>query len=202
MQAALTHGSYMLLCFTTTGIENINIPSANISVVYPDTISMPQISIVSIDRKGMTCQGNSLADPVKFYKYNLQRPECFYCFAMVRKPSISLQNTNGKWRAGYKKGTGEDASLDTATFRLGQSRLYDRCRLSKFGLSGNVLAAFADLIRLHSSQLTTRGILDFGGIDPTDTSNDQYLWPQFRRGSQNGKTDLAVSDVVDMFWCV
>lgn len=191
--------------------------SSRLNVTYPDTHKMPQSGVISVNARGQHCTGEEQLDPTNFLRENYVKPTCFHCITISRTPALIIHepehdhgNEEHEKKSGvngrHSKKDPVSSSLEEfenprshAYLRLAQHSALSSCRRSRLGLAGIAFIFFRSEIKKHHKELSEKGILDFGGMDPTQNINDQYLWPRYRRGYRNGTLDFLMYDVVDMF---
>lgn len=173
-------------------------------MMFPETHLLQQLEIISVNVMGKPCKGLKKMDPKTFTEENARESICFYCLSISRQPAVELSVHHGENEGAEEKDEDEDSershkSSDRVGFRLSRHSLVTSCRTNAMGISRNMLSFFREEIKKHHAGLTEKGILDFGGLDPTQGASDGYLWPNYRLGYNNVTVDRAVLDVVDMF---
>lgn len=179
--------------FPTTWIDTILYPGKEPRAVrYPDTHNKslaPQVQVVALNQYGAECQGPDKADPLAFFFEMQNPPSCFYCIYIKRSPAIVIDASSGTLSHLTSK------AGNSFAVRISRSRLLEKCRLSFAPPSTNEKRAFRTLIRRHGVELEKQGILDFGGMNVSDPSTENVLFPAYRARVQ----DFYVRDVMDMF---
>lgn len=164
---------------------------ANLSVGYPLTQRLPQMRIASYNMQAKECTTVTKLDPMVFLRENTAKPSCFYCITIDRNPALTIRRSSSLATARN--------SPQSASFRVSQHVYPYSCRRSQFGLARNSFYFFRERIKDDATELAKRGIVDFGGYDAKNATNNQYLWPLYRVGYKNATVDFVVFDVVDMF---
>lgn len=172
-------------------IDFIKGTNASLNLSYPDTKELSQYSQQVIGVQGNTCNASTKMDPEKYYEENSRRPSCFYCIALERKPAFGVEEGKG--------GSNLEDYSSRLFVRLSKQAFLSRCRTSQGGLTEGILSFFRAEMKKHSIALEEANILDFGGVDARNSSNDGILWPYYRHGMMNTTVDYNVYDVVDMF---
>lgn len=165
--------------------------NAHISLMYPDTNAMTQLSIRTANFWGRTCNASNVMDPIVFMWENYNKPACFHCLTLTRNPGMFIDRVPGE------KALKELSSH--VSFRVSMQGWVSRCRTSQYGLSMAVLSFFREELLRNHEELARRKILDYDGLQPGNGYDDSLLWPQYRSGYRNVSFDPFMYDLVDMF---
>lgn len=164
--------------------------SSNVSYVYPETKTLPEVRVESFTLAGDSCIAVEQMDPVQFEKENTQAPACFHCFIVDRSSLFKLtEAAESNVRSVSNK----------FLVRLSQHALVSRCRKTQFGLPLDVLDFFRSAISHHAVKLKVMGIIDYGDYNPQREEDGYILWPSYRRGYKNKSRDTTMQDMADMF---
>ncbi|CAN8065515.1 unnamed protein product [Agarophyton chilense] len=171
-------------------VDFIRATSSNVSFVYPETKSLPQVRVESFTAAGGRCIALNQMDPAHFESENTNPPSCFHCFTIERDSMFRLEE---------EKATSSKAPSHKFITRLSQNALVSRCRKTSFGLPFYLIEFFRDVFTHHSMDLKLLEILDYSGYDPQNEAHKYILWPKYRRGFQNKTRDSRMVDQADMF---
>lgn len=164
--------------------------SANLNLIHPETMKLPQFTQEAISVQGRACNASTKMDPKKYYEENSQKPFCFHCMTLDRNPALSLNKDSDK---------GALSSSSRLSVRLSKQAFLSRCRTSQSGFPRGLLQFFRAEMKENSQALEQSQILNFSGVNAIDSSNDGILWPLYRHGLMNITVDYYVYDVIDMF---
>lgn len=173
-------------------IDFIRGTSSNLNLTYPATRNLSQLHNGSYDINGKACKPKRKMDVTVFLKELREKPVCFNCFVIERKPGFIIKSSGSY----LSKITNISNRMG---IRVSHHTFFSRCKTSQMGLARDVFRFFREEIKKHADELEKKGILDFGNQNATDNMDDQYLWPLYRFGFRNTSYDFVVYDVVDMF---
>lgn len=166
-------------------------------VYFPETLSSPNVKSVTIDSNGRLCTdpSYSLADPRIFESSVKKLPPCFHCFHITNTPPISILRKYSSFSA--ETSGGESQNEFRSHFSL--SFIVDVCKNAQFGLEIAGFEVLRDVIGKHALPLQERGILDFGGVSPLNSSNIAAVFPRIRYAPGTRIIrDFVVGDVSDV----
>lgn len=165
--------------------------SGNLNLNHPETMKLSQFTQEAISVQGRACNASTKMDPERYHEENSKKPYCFHCMTLDRNPALSLNKDSDRGPL--------SSSSSRLSVRLSKQAFLSRCRTSQSGLPRGLLQFFRAEMKQNSPALEQSQILNFSGINATDSSNDGILWPLYRHGLMNTTVDYYVYDVVDMF---
>lgn len=166
-------------------------------VSFPKTHSMEQFKLMKVDSMGNSCNQAAIMDVKVFEREQSVLPKCGYCLSLVRSPPINLFANQTLMTEDLISST-NGSQKSHLSVRISRHSALKNCRLLRLGISRNILRFFKQEIKKNWRLLEERGILDYGGITPSDFNADGYLWPDYRAGYLNNTYDINMIDLADM----
>lgn len=165
--------------------------NANLNITYPETMKLSQYTQEMINVQGKPCNASTKMDPEIYYEENSKGPSCFHCMTLAQNPALGLNRESNEGSL--------SPPSSRLSVRLSKQAFLSRCRTSQSGLPRGLLLFFRTEMKQNLLALEQAEILDFSGVNATDSSNDGILWPLYRHGLMNTTVDYYIYDVVDMF---